>query len=1105
MKLQLTMRQLWGTIGVMDFTARYKALNRAQKDAVDSIDGPVMVIAGPGTGKTELLSMRTANILQKTDTLPQNILCLTFTESGANAMRERLLQIIGPEGYKVPIHTFHSFGTEVMNQNAQYFYHGSDFRPADELTSYEILEGIFDELDYNNPLASKLNDEYTHLRDTQNTISELKRSGLTSDELLAILDANDIVIDAVEAKLAALFASRLSKTTIQQLTPIVETILQADGVINIPGIVPLSRVIADSLELAIGEATDQNSTKPITAWRNQWMKKDDANNFVLKARLGATKLRAVSYIYYQYLVRMQEAKIYDFDDMILRVVHAMEVYPELRFNLQEQFQYIMVDEFQDTNLAQMRILANLTNNEASAGRPDILVVGDDDQAIYSFQGADVGNINAFLDLFPQTKQIVLTDNYRSSKAILQHARAIISLGTTRLETLFPELNKTLTPHYTPQATSVTLNELPTADDERAWLAKSIAEKIARGTPASAIAILARRHKELEALLPYLFEAKVPVRYEKQSNVLDLEPIQLLEHTAHLLVALFEQRHDDANALLPEFLAHPALGLSPLQIWRLSLTAQESHKSWLEVMSVSPDFMPLHAWIVKTSQAIPTTSLEAMIDLIIGRQEETEDYTSPIHEYYFSAKKLELSPETYLNYLDGLRTIRTRLVEHQPNETPSLQTFLEFMRQHRELGSSVMNTRSAESGNDAVQLMTAHKSKGQEFEHVYITGAIDSSWGERVRSRSRLISYPQNLPLAPAGDTYDERLRLFFVAATRAKGHLTVSYSLANDSGKETLLASFLAQEPWEVTQATAGDDTISKIKIAETAWYQPLISPIERSQTDMLKPMLQTYKLSATHVTAFLDVTHGGPQGFLIHTLLRFPQAKLPSASYGSAIHVALQRAHAHLAATGKQRPHEDILHDFEEALRQQHLNAKDFHDYHQKGSAALSTFLGEKYNSFQPSQRAELNFAGQAVFVGEAHLTGKLDLVNIDGNTLTITDYKTGRPARNWQGRDDYEKIKLHKYKQQLMFYCLLATHSRDYAKYSVDKAVLQFVEPTQQNEIVDLEAQFSNEELDRFATLVQIIWERITTLNLPDISAYDTNYAGMLAFENDLLDHKI
>jgi DNA helicase-2/ATP-dependent DNA helicase PcrA len=175
----------------MDFSHRYKLLNIAQREAVDSLDGPLMVIAGPGTGKTELLSMRTANILDKTDTLPENVLCLTFTQSGASSMRDRLTSIIGKDAYKVAIHTFHSFGSEVINQNGQYFYQGANFRPADELSTYEILRGIFDQLDYRNVIAGKINDDYTYLYDASTVISELKKSGLTSDVLLVILEAND--------------------------------------------------------------------------------------------------------------------------------------------------------------------------------------------------------------------------------------------------------------------------------------------------------------------------------------------------------------------------------------------------------------------------------------------------------------------------------------------------------------------------------------------------------------------------------------------------------------------------------------------------------------------------------------------------------------------------------------------------------------------------------------------------------------------------------------------------------------------------------------------------------------------------------------------------
>lgn len=1086
----------------MDFTARYHKLNAAQKEAVDTTEGPVMVIAGPGTGKTELLSMRAANILKKTDTLPENILCLTFTESGASAMRERLASIIGPAAYKIAIHTFHSFGTEIMNQHAQFFYHGANFRAADELSSFELLHTIFDELEYDNPLATKMNGEYTYLKDTLTTISDLKKSGLTSDELLQILDANDAVLDAVEPKLSPIFATRLSKLTAPQLVELLDDIRSSEGEATFPGIVSLSTLLADSLASATSEALEANSTKPITKWRNKWMKKDESGAFVLKSRAQAIKLRAVSFVYFQYLTRMQQAQLFDFDDMILRVVHAMEVFAELRFNLQEKYQYIMVDEFQDTNLAQMRILHNIAASDTNEGRPNIMVVGDDDQAIYSFQGADVGNINGFLHEFPATKLITLTDNYRSSKTILTHARSVITQGDSRLEKYIASLNKTLTARNEPTRSSVVLQEFPSVLQERSQLIESIEKHIKAGVPPHSIAVLARRHYEIVALLPYFSQANIPVNYERRDNILELETIQICQLVAKVLVALFEKRHQDADSMLPQLLAHPAFAFSALDIWKLSIKAQQTHTSWMEQMSLTPQFTPLHEWLISQSQALAYTPLEYMLDEIIGNVEARQDYISPLKEYFFSVEKLQNAPDSYLVHLDALRTIRAKLRDYHPDETPTLQSFLEFIQLHLEAGAPITSMRSAAlKQTDAVSLMTAHKSKGLEFDHVYIIGAVDSSWGERVRSKARLISFPENLPLAPAGDTFDERLRLFFVASTRAKTHLTISYSLAEENGKPLLPASFLVGKLWQKTVMPDNNSLQQSLKASEASWYQPLVSPLQPELRSVLAPLLENYKLSATHLCAFLDVTRGGPESFLIERLLRFPAAMNPSAAYGSAIHATLHQAHSHLSATGKHRPFEDILHDYEGHLQHCHLPEKEFHEYLQKGSDVLSKYLEARYHSFTPTQKTELNFAGQSAMLGEAHLTGTLDLVDIVDDRIIITDYKTGKPARSWSGRTDYEKMKLHRYRQQLMFYCLLTMQSRSYGIFTVEKAVLQFVEATPQGEIIGLEASFSREDLEAFAQLIKVVWQHITTLNLPSTAHYEPSYKGILAFENDLL----
>jgi DNA helicase-2/ATP-dependent DNA helicase PcrA len=1103
----------------MDFLTRYNNLNDHQREAVDTIDGPVMVIAGPGTGKTELLSMRAANILKKTDTLPENILCLTFTESGAAAMRERLVAIIGKDAYKVAIHTFHSFGSEVISQNREHFYRGAEFQPADELSTYEIIRTIFDGLDYKNPLASKMNGEYTYLRDTLRAISELKKSGLTSDELLKILDDNDSALAVAETLLADVFAAGIKKTTAEQLAPLIATIREAAIEVPVTGITPIARIIADSLQHAVVQATDDASTKPITAWRNAWMKKDDKGAFVFKTRSRQEKLRAVSAIYQQYLTHMQEAALYDFDDMILNVVHTIERTPDLKYNLQEKHQYIMVDEFQDTNMAQMRILHNLTDSPVNEGMPNVLVVGDDDQAIYSFQGADIGNIVGFRDVYPLARIVTLIDNYRSAETILAHSRQVITQGSDRLEKRIAGLDKTLVPHAPADGSSVDLIETATVSDERSWVVSDIKRKLQQGIAADSIAILGRKHNEIIELLPYLADADINVNYERRDNVLELDVIVHIELVSNIIVSLQQEEHDVVNLLLPQLMAHPAWTFDAADVWKLSLSAKNNRTSWMETMAVTPQFVPLHRWLVTTAQASVHLPLERILDIVIGtpdshalvknsgakrHQDALDSFTSPIFSYFFDPAKLDEQPDEYLTYLDALRSIRNKLREFHPNEQPTLAAFIEFIELHRQLGSTITSLRPAvEKIDGAINLMTAHKSKGLEYDHVYIIGAVDSSWGERVRSPQRLIGYPENLPLAASGGSLDERLRLFFVGMTRAKKQLTISYAQSDANGKALLPASFLTGNTLTARHEAISHTIETLEATAELEWYQPLIQVAAGTKEELLLPTLERYKLSATHLCAFLDVTNGGPQGFLLQNLLRFPQAKSPQAAYGTAIHATLQRAHAHLSATESHRATEDILKDFEGYLRDQHLPDDEFQLYQQKGSDSLQAFLQHKYIDFKTTQKPEVDFASEHVIIGDAHLTGKLDLVDVNKQerTMTVTDYKTGKPVRDWKGKTDYEKVKLHRYRQQLMFYKLLVEHSRTYGSYTVERGVLQFVEPTQDGDIIALDASFTRDELDEFSQLIQKVWHCITTLHLADTSGYEKGYKGILAFEKDLL----
>ena len=1187
----------------MDFDTRYATLNTNQRQAVDYIHGSLLVIAGPGTGKTELLSMRTAQILRQTDTLPDSILCLTFTESGAANMRQRLRQIIGEDAYKIAIHTFHSFGTEIINQHRQYFFHGADSQPADELTQHQIVTGILEELDWRNPLSVKNSGEFVYTSELIRVISEFKQSGLTPAELRLVMADNQRVIADIAPDIQQVFASKISKKTIELFAPLAEkiakrvgggnsaktskggatelskntassapnnTAITAQTSANLPSsITPYAQVLALSIAHAAQEAIDANSTKPLTAWKNKWCEKNAAGEFVLKDFASSEKLSAAIDVYEAYGNVLAERSLFDYDDMILSVIQACESRPELRANLQEQYQFIMVDEFQDTNLAQLRLLFDLTGDEDN---PNIMAVGDDDQAIFSFQGADVGNIQRFRQHYHDPKIIVLTDNYRSAAGILTAARGVITQGTDRLENSIDGLSKQLTAHASGSGARVEIQEFASVSEERAGVARQIAELIKRGENPAHITVIARHHKELIELLPYLYRQNLTVNYERHDDILEQDIIQALDKLARVVMAIHQNNLDAANSLLPEVIAHPAFGFSALDIWRLSLHAYKNRQLWLESMLANSTFRPFGEWLLERAKDVPNLPLEEQLDKLLGLEAGTipinsvqrlqperpqtpgakrgvdrdssgahsgrellqsageepllelrtaiaarassdarrvkrsaEESSSPnsLAAHYFSPEALAKHPDAYLTTLESLRTLRQKLRDRITDEAPTLADFLEFIDLHRSTKTRLTHIRPQASAlGGAINLMTAHKSKGLEFPHVFVIGAIDSAWGEKVRSRSRLIRYPANLQLQPAGASYDERLRLFFVAMTRAKTTLTMTYAQTNDAGSDTMIASFLTDHA--PTIIPPADTPAAQITVAQTDWSTRLSAPITAELKDVLAPTLETYKLSITHLNNFLDVSRGGPQNFLLNNLLRFPSAKSPAASYGTAIHASLQQLHNLLRADHRLPPTERILHYFRTSLEAQHLLSDDFELYLDKGTAALTAFLDAKSVDFHDTELAELDFAHQGVVVGGARLTGKLDVADIDkhNKTIFVTDYKTGKPSHSWRGTSDYEKIKLHKYRQQLMFYQLLVESSRDYSNFSFTGARLQFVEPDMKTgDILSLEDTFSREELAEFAQLIGVVWQKITALELPDISGYSADYKGMLQFEEDLL----
>jgi DNA helicase-2/ATP-dependent DNA helicase PcrA len=399
---------------------RYKealaGLNAQQREAVETIDGPVLVIAGPGTGKTQLISTRVGYILQITDTPADAILLLTFTEAGVNAMRERLAQLVGRASYDIQLNTYHAFGGEIFRRYPDYF-EGLELNLIEELSSDTLLRGIIAKLPYSNPL--KFADNY--IDDIKSFISEAKRALLSPDDIEQIVQDNLKFINS--ANKSCQTALRAINTVSKKSVPLFEELLASfTSYVNedlTDGVLPLVRYAQGELELSVEHFNQTSKTNLLTEWKRHWLAKDAEGNTIIDGKQVNERLSAAAGIYRRYQAQLKKQKLYDYDDMILRAIETLESNPELKYSLAERYSHIMLDEFQDTNPAQFRLVQLLTDHPVHEGRPNVLAVGDDDQAIYAFQGADHANMLNFAKHYQNVKFISLQENYRSWPELLE--------------------------------------------------------------------------------------------------------------------------------------------------------------------------------------------------------------------------------------------------------------------------------------------------------------------------------------------------------------------------------------------------------------------------------------------------------------------------------------------------------------------------------------------------------------------------------------------------------------------------------------------------------------------------------------------------------------
>lgn len=1049
------------------FEQLYAQLNEGQRRAVETLEGPVMVMAGPGTGKTQTLAMRIANILKQTQMDPHNILCLTFTESGVVAMRQRLVSIIGTPAYYVRIHTFHSFCNDIIAEYPEKFAKAREWQVLTDVEGVQLMQDIIDTLPATSPIKP-FGDPYLFLRDIRSAVRDLKQEDIQPEQFAEILRGIEAFTENTAEDLQTFY-----KLTPKHRTDVAceELFVSLQNQAKEQNLSPsLQFVLAHIYETYQKRSHAADSAGEQSKVRTKF--KGDLKKWIDAMVRDLPKHKDIQNIYLKYQEELETRGRYDYEDMILMTVRAWQEDADLLARYQEEFQYILVDEYQDTNGAQNEVVSLLGSFDTS---PNIFVVGDDKQSIYRFQGASMNNMLSFYERYKEDIFVVsLRDNYRSQAAVLKASDGLIVHNEESLTKYIPGIETELFPAAGLPERSLELHEFESEEGEEHYVVERIKQLLEEGTDPSEIAILVRYHRDSQRILRLMRSEGIPVRLEAGENVLEDVAVQ------QFLTLLSYINDTDRDDVLADILQYSFWNFDALEVLKIIHFGYRNHKHLFDIVT-SPDILQ-EIGISNVDQyvAFGTRIATWRQDIV---NETLQDFLHAVLQESGWLDALTESEESIVTLKKLAAVLGAAKEFNRADSHASLTDFLQNI-QLLQRYNIALQVQPWQVADNAVRLMTAHKAKGLEFEHVFVTRMNDKHWGNtREVSKVRLPHGLVRYDMVVAQENNEDERRLFYVAMTRAKHGVVLTRSVHTGSGRPTMPSAFLEELPAEVLERASHDqqDDGRALEVIKTQ-LKPLPGANMADVQMWIQSVLSSYVMSVTHLNNYLEC----PRKFYVKNLLHVPSARTTHQAMGTAVHAALDDFFRSFTGGGEIAPVQYLLDRFSYHLDKEVLTDVERRDAREQGQVDLSAYYEHYKDDFCGHTIGEYSFRSHGVNVDGIQLTGlvdKVELVNPEkdiqsdgtwrpGAQVNIVDYKTGNPDTG------LSKIRPGKdYHRQLVFYKLLCDESPRFA-YEMASAEIDFVHPSEKKGFVKRKVEISKEEVDELKDTIKQAWKEISDL---------------------------